>query len=791
MYAFGRARANRVIESNEEGGRATNNTYASVLYRRFVLPLAERIKLDLETKKAGKAKAHVALLEPLDPEGVAFLAVRNVINSLLNSNESAGCRAVVGAVGRAAYHELVLRLFEGINPALFHTLVNDLDRRHSHQEAHRMAVFKAKARESGIDFPEWGSAGCTQVGSYLINGLEALGMVTTGHERVKGKRQSITLRLTPDVLQLIETVREMTRETMPYFLPCVEQPRDWVSIEEGGWHTDEMRRMQPFAVSARGAWSEVAEQDISVPLRAINTLQRVRWQINAEMLEAVKLIAKHFDMEEVIGQAEYPAPPRPAFLEHVEGTEQMTPEQLATFAAWKRDKREWHTQMRLRSSKVGRFSTALRVAEEFREYPAIHFVYFADFRGRLYAQTTGVSPQGSDLQKALIRFAEGKPLDSREAELWFLCHGANRWGHDKVSLEDRRQWVLQRKAMIVDFAEDPVNNAGWMEADKPLQFLAWAKEFARWVRCPESFVSHIPVGMDGTCNGLQNFSAMLRDEVGGKATNLVPGDKPRDIYHEVAEVAAFKLRQDAPDEAGYRDRWLAHGINRSLVKRSVMTRPYGSTRFSCSDFIVADYLSAGKAPEFAKEEYSRAATFLSHYVWEAIAEVVVKANEAMDWLQRASTHVITKGGGRDIRWITPSGFPVVQRYLKQQSKRIRTTLCGNAFLRIGIETEDADKAKHRNGIAPNFIHSYDAAHLQLTTVAAGIEGMALAMIHDDYGTHAADAPRLAQIIRECFVAMYEERNPLEDLAAAYGLPSPPQPGLLNLRDVLASTYFFA
>ena len=44
--------------------------------------------------------------------------------------------------------------------------------------------------------------------------------------------------------------------------------------------------------------------------------------------------------------------------------------------------------------------------------------------------------------------------------------------------------------------------------------------------------------MDGSCNGLQNFSAMLRDEVGGKAVNLIPSDKPQDVYMEVVKSLA-------------------------------------------------------------------------------------------------------------------------------------------------------------------------------------------------------------------------------------------------------------
>lgn len=788
MYAFGRARADRVMSNNEDGGRAANNPYASVLYRRFVGPLADAIKADLNDKQPGRAKAHVPLLAPLDPEAVAFLAVRNTLNHLLHSADTRS-RTTVNAIGRTVYQELILRLFEGASPALFHTLTTDLDRRKSRSERHRMNVFRHEAQKAGVTFPEWGVSGCTQVGGYLLNQLAILGMVDLPRI-VRGKRAGIDVMLTEEVSQLIDTIKGMTKEMMPYFLPCIEPPKDWVAIDDGGWHSDEMRRMQPYAVTARGAWSDVAEGGLDIPLRAINALQRVRWQINGRLLDAVKLISRHHDMDEIVAQAETPAPARPDFLDTGIKPEDMSTQQLEAFRLWKVERRNWYTSVKTRGTKVARFSTAIRIADQFAEYPAIHFVYFADFRGRLYAQTTGVSPQGSDLQKALLRFADGKPLDSVEAERWFMCHGANRWGYDKASLDARVQWVKDHHRHLLDFAADPVSNGGWMEADKPLQFLAWCFEYADWVASPHTFVSHIPVGMDGTCNGLQNFSAMLRDEVGGEATNLLPGHSPKDIYASVAEQAALLLRQTAPDEAGLRDLWLAHGINRTLVKRSVMTRPYGSTRFSCANFIVEDYLSAGKAPEFAREQYNAAATYLSHFVWDAIAAVVVKANEAMSWLQKAAGEIISDGND-EICWTTPSGFRVVQRYQKSNSHRIRTALCGNAFLRLSVEQDEADKAKHRNGIAPNFIHSFDAAHLQLTTVAAAADGLALAMIHDDYGTHAADAPRLARLIRETFVDMYEKHKPLDEFAEAYGLKDPPQPGTLDIRQVLQSTYFFA
>lgn len=830
MYGKGRDRASRMMERNEEQGSANNNPYASAIYRRFVLPLSLLIESDIKEKKPGRRQAHVVLLEPLDPEAVAYLAVRNVLNVLMGSSQAAtederldngafaqeAARTVMTEVGKACYHELLLSLFEDINPDLFYTLVNDLGRRMSKSERHRMTIFKMQAKKNGIAFPEWGAAGTQQVGGYLLDCLASLGMVetysaTTSYGNAKKTRTVINTKMTPEVLELIFELKEHVIETTPYYLPCVEAPRDWVAIADGGFHTREMRRMQPFAVRSHGGWSEFEEADMAVPFKAMNALQRTPWRINKQVLAAIKDVARYYDMDEIISQAEQPSPEKPGWLSGDMKIETMDDFEKAEFIDWKKAKAKWFTEMKLRGTKYGRFYTATTVAEKFSSFPEIFFVYFADFRGRLYAQSTGVSPQGSDMQKALIHFAHGKPLSSPEAENWFCIHGANKYGFDKASLPDRVQWVKDRDDVIRRIAANPVaTKEDWSEADSPLQFLAWCFEYAAWRDYPETFKSRIPVGMDGSCNGLQNFSAMLRDEVGGRATNLLPSPLPSDIYQTVGDVAARLLRQavdlpipedDGTDETQkaigfaersnrYRMLWLDHGINRSLVKRSVMTKPYGSTRFSCADFIVADYLKAGKAPEFAREEYSSAAQYLSHFVWRAISEVVIKADEAMDWLQKASKKMMADRVDA-IRWTTPTGFHVAQYYQKQSEHRIRTKLCGNAFLRMKLDTEQADPNSHKNGIAPNFIHSYDASHMALVACAGADEGMHLAMIHDDFGTHAADAEAFYSLIRQTFVGMYKDADPLGDLAKRYNLPAPPAWGNLDINQVLNSPYFFS
>ncbi|WP_260851748.1 DNA-directed RNA polymerase, partial [Micrococcus luteus] len=45
----------------------------------------------------------------------------------------------------------------------------------------------------------------------------------------------------------------------------------------------------------------------------------------------------------------------------------------------------------------------------------------------------------------------------------------------------------------------------------------------------------LPLAFDGSCSGIQHFSAMLRDSIGGRAVNLLPSDTVQDIYKIVAD----------------------------------------------------------------------------------------------------------------------------------------------------------------------------------------------------------------------------------------------------------------
>jgi len=803
MFHGGVKRAETMMITAEDNGRADTNPYAKEVFRDFVTPIADALRGAFKAKRATMSGSHLALISSLDPDAIAYLSVRSALTQLLNGTERPQHRAVAYEIGKTIHSELVLSQIEESAPELYHTLVNDFNRRLSKSERHRMTVFKMQAVKRGITVVEWPRVSRDAIGCYLLGLMEVAGLVDIEPipRQKAGKQPPRGVTLSMPVMERIDSIKSYIAITMPVYGPCVVPPRDWTTPSDGGFYTRELIRTHPLLVRCHsGARHLYREADMPIVLAAANALQRTAWRVNARMLDTVLALAsRQVTTEEIVGVESIPFPDKPAWLQPGGDVESMTAEQQDAFKVWKRGMAECYTQRKLQGTKYGRFYSATRAADMFRDYPEVYFVFFADSRGRMYPMTYGLNPQGSDLQRALLQFADGLPVETPEAVRWFLVHGANKFGFDKATLEERAAWVTERQQLLLDYADNPVSNRGWLEASDPMQFLAWCFEYAAWVRDDRgAFVSHLPISMDGSCNGLQNLSAMFRDEVGGKATNLTANDRMEDIYNHVAQAAMVRLKEtkyDDPAKDRLRLMWIEHGVNRKVVKRSVMTTPYGVTRTAAVKYVVTDYLEVVDNP-FDRYERRQAAEVLMLAVWPAIGDVVVKGRQAMDWL-RSSARIITKdldqGEDSIISWTSPSGFPAAQSYYEPEVLRVITRLAGVAQIRVMAETDEVAVNKHANGLAPNFVHSMDAAHLHLTTNAAAALGIrSLAMIHDDYGTHAAKSGELARMIREQFVSMYANHDPIEALRLKYPkLKPPPERGTLDIDEVLASRYFFS
>ena len=210
---------------------------------------------------------------------------------------------------------------------------------------------------------------------------------------------------------------------------------------------------------------------------------------------------------------------------------------------WRRDLRKTFKENRERHSLNCDTQLKLQVAKDFM-HAAFYFPHNLDFRGRAYPIPPHLHHLGNDMCRGLLRFCDGKEL-GENGLYWLRLQVANLWGHDKLSNDERVLFVQQDEnlAQIRAAAADPFGtqdaaNRWWMETDTPFQLLAACMDLVEALEMPDptKHISHLTVHQDGSCNGLQHYAALARDIRGAEQVNLVPSDKPQDVYIGVAHL---------------------------------------------------------------------------------------------------------------------------------------------------------------------------------------------------------------------------------------------------------------
>lgn len=186
-------------------------------------------------------------------------------------------------------------------------------------------------------------------------------------------------------------------------------------------------------------------------------------------------------------------------------------------------------------------SLLLEIAKEYAKYSEIFFVWQIDFRGRAYPVQTLLNPQGGDLAKSLLLFDKEQKLDKNGIK-WFKIHGANLFGEvDKEVFEKRLEWIQDNEKNIIQSAKDPYNTTFWKKADEPFEFLAFCLEYEKYFNDPDNFYTSLPVAIDGSNNGLQHISTLLRDKKSAINVNVLPSDSIKDIYQIIADTVKTKI----------------------------------------------------------------------------------------------------------------------------------------------------------------------------------------------------------------------------------------------------------
>ncbi len=797
MMSTGIAKYRSSVRKAEEDARGKDTAYAQRLLQSFVVPVSECITEFVNTKAAGDLGKHKRLLRMVNPAEAAFIGLSCLFTNFIMGT---GLQHLANQIGTRIEDELKFSMFQDAHGDYYNTILQDFKNKGTKSYRHMHRVLTMKANEKQVQWVAWTLEDKVAVGTKIVDCImQSTDLIEKGHERSKNKiKDKTVIRPTEQALEWVKNFNANTELLFPDRLPCIIPPDPWIAYDQGGYYTPQLRSTTKLVKTRSRTHAKMFHAgNLSIVMNAVNAIQNTAWKVNTEVLDVMHEV---WDKSLGIGLPrtepyEIPICPLPRDLRK----EHMNDEQLELLDHWKQEARMIYAMEKERVGQGFQVARTLRTAREFAGHDKFYYVYQCDFRGRIYCTVSGLSPQGTDFSKSLLTFADSYPI-TPEGKQWLCIHGANCYGIDKVSFEDRLSWVDEHRQGICDTASDPIGNRDfWGSADKPWQFLAFCFEYARMLREGSSFRTSLPVGLDGTCNGLQHLSALLRDEVGGRATNLIPADKPSDIYAIVAQLATRKAVEGNDPCLATLRAWMSStalsDLPRGLTKRPVMTLPYGVTKMSARDYIL-DWLIKDESGVFDITNRGKMASYLTPIVWDSINETVVAARSAMDWLQKSAS-AISKTN-KPIIWWSPVGFPVCQDRKKFKSVQVRTQLCGNIRLRLDKETPEIDPRQQRQGIAPNFIHSMDAAHLMLTVNAMANKGCtSFAVIHDDFGTHCTKVPELYKVLREQFVEMYSNNDPLFDFKkyheAEYGikLPDLPSMGSLKLSQVIDSKYFFA
>lgn len=794
MASLGIERFRENYHNNIQNCRATDSQSVNVTLMAAINPLVEAIdtfRADAKGGRAGRRHSALRAIEGLDSSAVAYIVLKLVLDGIIKDRE---LTPLAHKIGSYIEIEQRVRLFSIDHPDLARMTVKRLDGQTSHGE-HRRKVLAHMLNTGESAAKTWTSRDKIIAGIKLVELLSiSTGLIKI--EIIKVHRRPLTIVSTTDRFRSwLDTLNLQCELMSPEFFPCVIPPKDWVNLTGGGYHTDALAYpLNLVKTRSKQHIKLLKRADLSLVYKAINAMQRTAWRVNSPVLKVAEHLMKVGSGMAGLPSDNLPLPTKPHDIESNEVARK----------SWRRAAAKIYEQnTALESRRIQAFKT-LATAKQFSNYEKIYFPYQLDFRGRVYSVVSGLSPQSTDMGKALLTFAKGDLINTKAARDWLYIHGANCFGIDKVSFADRVRWVEENSDLILSVVKSPLDFLWWADADSPFCFLAFCYEFAGLVEADRKglpFYSSLPIAMDGSCNGLQHYSAMLQDPIAGKAVNLVPSETPQDIYQVVANKVNEKLLEKArsgEEDAPMAMAWSQFGIDRKITKRPVMVLPYGGTLNSCQKYVYDAVLEKGNIP-FPVEEHTKAANWLASVVWTAIGDVVISAKLAMGWLRQTASLIIKSGGS--LSWITPTGFPVFQNYPTMEEVRLTTVLFGKRYRPRILEEKTAqpDKRRQVNGVAPNFIHSLDAAALMLTVCDAVDRGVvSFAMIHDSYGTTAAQSETLAHILRQQFVDMYESYDALEQFlqtAASEKLqPSlghPPFVGGLELSQVLESKYFFA
>ncbi len=746
------------------------------------------------------ANLYAPMMLALEPEQLAVITMHETVSACMAAPHGVIFRKLCHEIGRSVIAEAALPLLKE------HKMPLRDDARPNEKPRSALTALTYKCRKINpmkvnwwanktLEDPPFSQKVCTHIGArlfWLLQGVASavgydkphVNAFHTSKKKVDARRTKGMVYMNDLVFDEIARGHTMRQALRPRYQPMVVKPYPWLTETPEGGRTEGgyVKIRTPFISKPTHAQKRaLASADLKNVYECLTAVTDQDWSVDTTILKLqAQAWAEGGGIAGIPRANDIEKPTKP--LDFASNEE--------AFLAWKKQAASIHGQnQRMKSDRFG-FLQKLDLAQRMSKFAEIYFPHQLDFRGRTYPIPIHLNHHGADICRGLLQFAKPKDASGPEAQRWLKIHAANCYGIDKVSFKDRVQWVDDHMTEIHRTVKDPLNNDWWQAADggdQPWQFLS-----ACFALTDPAAAARIPVGQDGTCNGLQHYAALGRDREGAGAVNMLAKHEdagPDDIYSRVAKLVHDAVKIDAA--MGNAIALTLHDhITRSLVKQPTMTSVYGVTAVGARDQL-KEKLKKLPVPKELRFEASK---YLATVTMEAIGSVCVKAREIMDYLRVAATRIAHEGHSVD--WVTELGLPVVQPYRLMRKVRI-DTMVQNITLRVEDESLPVATRRQVDGTPPNYIHSVDSTHKFMTARACRRKNVDFAHVHDKFLSHAATSKDLGIILREEMIALH--REPLLDKLVAYWrgkypdihFAQPPETGTYDINELVNAPYFFS
>ena len=776
---------NKISKQNKniEKGRESENYYARNIIESGLQKLSKAIEehvVDSLSGKVGvKAVSALFLSQFPDIDVVSFIAFKVLID---NASQLKTTTSTALKIGQMLEDELRFTKFEEQDPKHFRALKKHT--RDTKNEGYKRNLMVYHMNNKGHEFKSWTRGNKLRVGLKLIELIMVkINMVSLVNKRVRNTTTSYIV-FTDRFMKYIRQGRSNRIAAFPIYLPCLDPPREWTSITEGGYYTDRLKT-KAIKSSNQDYLNKLQGENLTTSLKALTLASQTAWGVNQFVLETLEYCwEERIEVGSLIDRELAELPTKPLDI----NTNKEARKEWRYLASLIHDMNAQNMVKRYQI--LSMIDTAKRyVGEKF------YHVYQFDFTGRMYPLTAHFHPQGNDIARGLHIFSVGSPINTKQDLNWLAIAGANHWGLNKHTYEERLEWAyIEGTDLAEEIYRDPIASVGvWGRAKEPFQFLAWCKEWCEFQCEGYGYVSHHVCCLDGTNNGYQHIAGLITNKHLANKVNLQNVNQPQDLYKQILDILLQLLQSEDSEQA---IEWYAvrDKLTRKFIKKPVLMIPYNSTTFGIANYIERYFVNENvfMAKNFQNNFY------LATLIEQAVKYVTPESYEVLKYLQ--TTALCFNKENKPITWHSPSGFLVQQNYYVNEVKRVKTKL-SNSSVRLSLaepDTTKIDKRKQAQGFPSNYIHSLDAAHCHLSLVLASKKGhKQFCVIHDCYGSQASELNSFIQCVKQSFFDIYSDNNldnlyhqTTQQLSDTSKLPPALDMGDYDVTDVLTAPYIF-